>query len=98
MLELTTVIVESLAELTDRAFMEIRARNILARWPKHEIIEVFLPVDSPSFLAQRAARMKKIAQMQAEGWIYLGCASSKSEQSLVSGETMRFLRSLDGKE
>jgi hypothetical protein len=98
MLEIATVIVESFAELTDRMLMELRARKILARWPKHEVIELFLSFDSSSFLAQRAARMKKIAQMQAEGWIYLGSDSSKSTQSLEGGETMRFLRSLDGKE
>jgi len=96
MLELATVIVESLAELTDHMFMKMRSRKILARWPQHEVTELLLP-DSPSLMAHRAARMKKIAQMQAEGWIYLGSDSSKSAQSLVSGETMRFLRRLDGK-
>jgi len=97
MLELATVIVEILAELTDHMLMEMLAPKILARWPKHEVIESFLP-DSPSFHAHRAARMKKIAQMRAEGWIYLGSDSSKSAQSLARRETMRFLRSLDGKE
>jgi hypothetical protein len=99
MLEIATVIVEILAGLADRVFMKVLARRILARWPNHEVIELFLPVDSSSFLVHRAERMKKIAQMQAGGWIYLRSErveSSKLAGNFASGETMYFLRPLAG--
>ncbi len=99
MLEIATVIVEILAGLADRVFMKVLARRILARWPNHEIIELFLPVDSSSFLLHRAERMKKIAQMQSEGWIYLrseSAESSKSDGNFACGEIVYFLRPLAG--
>ena len=92
---LIEVLAEWADDVFDSLFSEMIAKKILARMPNHEITSVFVPFDSVSFLEKGGKRMKKVTEMEKEGYRYLKRKRETGGNKEV-GETIYFIRNVQG--